>query len=222
MLRVFRSSSHGHIDLIDVPDSADQTDVGFDFFKSRTCGRVNVTVSRSIDHDIGEDRLPPRLALKNGAAHGSFGIHDGIDTPTIQVGSDPRIEHHVGQHIFEGLRVDGRVNRRLVPIDDAVLEHVQFLHQLFADAEDDLLLIPIVERKYSQDEAAGCEPSEIAVPLDQSDVDAQPLGRKGGRRPRRTASDNQDAGLLQNRHIPVAVAQPCRQRLSREPCFRFE
>src|ERR1035441_4907234 len=136
VLRVFRSSSHGHVDLIDVPDSADQTDVGFDFFKSRPCGRVNVAVSRSIDHDIGQDGLAPRLALKNGALHGSFGIHNRIDAPTIQVGSYPRIEQHISQHILERLRVDCRVNRRLVPIDDSELEYVQFLHQLFTDAED--------------------------------------------------------------------------------------
>ena len=216
VLRIFRSSSHGHVDLIDVSDSADQADIGFHFFKSRARGRVNVTVARTIDHDVCENRLASRLALEYGAAHGSFGIHNGVDAPAIQVRGDSRIEDHVSQHVLEGFRVDRRVDGRFVPVDDSVLEDVQFLHQLFADAEDDLLFVSIVKRKYSQDEAAGCESSEIAVPLDQSDVHAQPLRAKRGRRARRTASDNQDAGLLQDRQFPARLHDLAVQRSSRE------
>ena len=164
----------------------------------------------------------PRLAFENGAAHSAFGIDDCVDTPTIEVGSDPGIEDHIGQHKFEGFRVNGRVDRRFVTIDDSVLEHVQFLHQLFADAEDDLLLVSIVERKNSEDEAAGCEPSEISVPLDESDVDAQPLGTKRSRRACRTASDNQDARLCARPTVPFAVALPYHQRSSREPGLQVE
>src|SRR3984885_15488194 len=72
MLRIFRSSSHGHVDFVDIPDSADQADIGFYFFKGRACGGVDIAVSGSIDHDIGENRLATRLALKNGALHGSL------------------------------------------------------------------------------------------------------------------------------------------------------
>src|SRR6185437_9590908 len=97
MLRVFGTSSRGHIDLVDVPDSTDETDVRLNFFKSRARGRVNITVPRTIDHDVGEDCLSPRLAFENGAAHGSLGIYNGVDAPAIQVSGDSGIEHHVGQ-----------------------------------------------------------------------------------------------------------------------------
>ena len=45
VLRVLRSSCRGHVNFVDVPDAADQADIGFDFFKCGACGGVNITVT---------------------------------------------------------------------------------------------------------------------------------------------------------------------------------
>ena len=199
----------------------------------------DVAVSGGVDHDPAADRLPARLALHDHAGDRAV-LDQGPRKPRMAAQAHAGVEHHLLRDLLPALGVeDGGVHDRLgllprvelleppahpAVADGRVVAEAVLKRRRDAGADplhpvDDLERQPahrdlalgahVVEH---QDHAAGREPAEVAVALEQRHLGPGAGRRDRGRLARRAPADDQDVGLGHDGSLPARFAHCLRHR----------
>ena len=180
-------------------------------------GGAHVEVAGGVDDDLGEDRAAALLALEDRAAQ-LVAIDDRVDDPACRMSRAPASSSsstdsyfsHSGSIIGDHVTTSRKALRRSrqwatglglprAPVlpgraGDGVGR--QAVEDLRGEAGDDLAPFPVAHPVDPDDEAAGGEPAEVVVALDEGDLGAEPARRHRGRAAGGAAADDEDVGLL--------------------------
>ena len=202
---------------------------------ARAGERAHVEVTGRIDDDLGEDRPAALLALEQHAAHRPV-LDERAHDPGVQQQPHALVVEQVRRDELEPLRIDHRRARHgvaeraqaLAPVRDELGlgrapllgrwagDRVggQAIEDLRAEAGDDLVALPIGHAVDPDDQAAGREPAEVVVALDERDLRAEPPRRDRGRTAGGPAADDEHVGLVVHRRLARGLVHGARGLLA--------
>ena len=195
-------------------------------------GGEDVPVSAGVDHHLRLHGEAPLLAVQHHSAQ-AIALDDGVARPDVEQRAHAGLFDHCVEGELHLVGVEGNgvphAVRSAAPhqspaggAPDQVrvvtapllgrrkpcrVAMRQALGQLLAQAPHHLLSAPVVERQQQDDHAAGGEPAEVAVTLDEHHVGAVSRRCHRSGHPGRAAPHDEDLGLVPHRRLARRLLQ---------------
>ncbi len=167
----------------------------------------HISVSGRVHHHLGENRLPPRLALEHHPAN-DRAFHHHIRHPAMQQHFYPRLPHHLVHHKLGRFRIGRRVVLPRPLVDDPAFNSREPFQQLIANPAQHLHQLSVLLRVrayHQQHQPARPLPAKVAVSLHQCRLHSRPRRRDRRRETRRSSSDHQHVGLIDHCQRPLRL-----------------